>query len=97
MKIAIPVKEQKRESEISGEFGRSPFFAIIENGNIKFIENPGAKSGGGAGAKASQLLISLKVDKVILRKPAGPNASHALKESGIEIEITDSKSLNELL
>ncbi len=97
MKTAIPVKEKGENPQIASEFGRTPFFAVVEGGQIEFVENPGAKSGGGAGAKASQLLITLNVEKVVLRKPPGPNAKQALEGAGISIEITDSKFLKEVL
>ncbi|RKQ63370.1 putative Fe-Mo cluster-binding NifX family protein [Thermovibrio guaymasensis] len=98
MRILVPVSSKDRNAEVSDEFGRAPYFAVIENGNVEFYENPGASATGGAGVKASQFAINLGVAKVILKKPAGPNAKSALEQAGITVEVREGlKSLKELL
>ncbi|WP_297444778.1 NifB/NifX family molybdenum-iron cluster-binding protein [Desulfurobacterium sp.] len=97
MKIAVPVTEDRREAEVT-EFGRAPFFAIIEENNVKFVKNPGSEASSGAGVKASQFIINGGVEKVILKKPAGPHASSALEQAGIEVEVREGlRTLNEVL
>ncbi|WP_456397843.1 NifB/NifX family molybdenum-iron cluster-binding protein [Desulfurobacterium sp.] len=97
MRVAVPVMEQNKNANV-GEFGRAPFFAIIEGKNINFVKNPGSEASSGAGVKASQFIINAGVEKVILKKPAGPHASSALEQAGIKIEIRKGlKMLNEIL
>ncbi|WP_457567670.1 NifB/NifX family molybdenum-iron cluster-binding protein [Desulfurobacterium sp.] len=97
MKIAIPVSEASKEAKVV-EFGRAPFFAIINKGNVNFVKNPGSEATGGAGVKAAQFIINEGVEKVILKKPAGPHASSALQQAGITVKvINELKTLNELL
>ncbi len=98
MKVLVPVLSKDRNAEVSAEFGRAPYFAVIEGGNVEFYENPGASASGGAGVKASQFVINLGVDKIILKKPAGPNAKSALEQADVSIEIRENlKTLEELL
>ncbi|BAF69260.1 NifB/NifX family molybdenum-iron cluster-binding protein [Nitratiruptor sp. SB155-2] len=40
MKVAIPVKMNKKDSAISPLFGHAKWFAFIENGNITIKQNP---------------------------------------------------------
>lgn len=96
MKIAVPVADKRKDAEIA-EFGRAPYFAIIEGENVSFLKNPGSEAASGAGVKASQFVISEGVEKVILKKPAGPHASSALEQAGIKVEIKEIKNLNEIL
>jgi predicted Fe-Mo cluster-binding NifX family protein len=98
MKILVPVLEKKEDAEVSKEFGRAPYFAVLENGNVEFFENPGASASGGAGVRAAQFVVDLGINKVIVRKNVGPHAESALKTAGIEIEIRENlKRLNEAL
>ncbi|SMO48620.1 Predicted Fe-Mo cluster-binding protein, NifX family [Balnearium lithotrophicum] len=98
MKVLVPVLEKKEDAEVSKEFGRAPYFAVVENEKVEFFENPGASASGGAGVKAAQFAVDLGVDKVIIRKNVGPHAESALKTAGIEVEIKENlKKLNEVL
>ncbi len=98
MKVLVPVLSKDRNAEVSAEFGRAPYFAVVENGDVEFYENPGASASGGAGAKASQFVINLGIDKIVLKKPAGPNARSALEQADVPIEIMENlKTLEELL
>ncbi|RUM90930.1 MAG: hypothetical protein DSZ26_01850 [Thermovibrio sp.] len=97
MKVLIPVLEKKEDAEVSSEFGRAPCFAVLENGKVEFFENPGALASKGAGVKAAQFAIDLGIDKVVVKKNAGPHAESALKTAGIEVEIRENlKKLNEI-
>ncbi|SMP06302.1 Predicted Fe-Mo cluster-binding protein, NifX family [Desulfurobacterium pacificum] len=98
MKVLVPVLSKSEDAEISQEFGRAPFFAVIEDGRVSFYDNPGASASGGAGVKASQFVLSLGVDKVVLKKPAGPNAGSALEQAGVTVEVNENlKTLKNLL
>jgi predicted Fe-Mo cluster-binding NifX family protein len=97
MKILIPVLEKKENAEVSEEFGRAPYFAVVENGKVEFFENPACRAPKGAGTKAAQFAIDLGVEKVIVRRNVGPHAESALKTAGIEIEIKeDLNSLDDI-
>ena len=61
MKVLVPVLSKDKNAEVSAELGRTPYFAVIEGGNVEFYENPGASASGGAGVKASQFVINLGV------------------------------------
>ena len=49
MKVIIPVDEPSPTSPVCPSFGRAPYFALCEDGGVRFIENPGAQAQGGAG------------------------------------------------
>ncbi len=98
MKVLVPVLSKSEDAEISPEFGRTPFFAVVEGDKVSFYDNPGASASGGAGVKASQFVLNLGVDKVVLKKPAGPNAKSALEQAGITVEVNESlETLKDLL
>jgi len=97
MKVAVPVRKRGTDAEIPGEFGRVPLFAIIEGESVTFIENPGASSGGGAGSKAAETVISTGAERVILRKPPGPHASRILQRAGISVEVSAFRTLSEVI
>ena len=48
MKVIIPVDEPSPTSPVCVSFGRAPYFALCEDGGVRFIENPGAQAQGGA-------------------------------------------------
>ena len=97
MRVLVPVDEKSRNAKVYPEFGRAPCFAVIENGEVSFYDNPGALSKGGAGVKAAQFAVDLKVDRVIVKKNPGPNATSALEAAGVEVEVRDVERLEELL
>ena len=67
MLVAIPVEEKSLEAGVCISFGRTPYFMLynLEKGEYSFVENSAANSQGGAGIKAAQKLVDLKVDKII--------------------------------
>ena len=97
MRVLVPVDEKSRDAKVYPEFGRAPYFAVIENGEVSFYENPGASAKGGAGVKAAQFAVDLNVDRVVVKKNPGPNATSALEAAGVEIEVKNVEKLKELL
>jgi len=97
MKILVPVEEKNEKTKVFPEFGRAPYFAVVEDGKVSFYENPGALSKGGAGVKAAQFAVDLGVEKVVVKKNPGPNATSALEAAGIGVEVKNVESLEELL
>lgn len=86
MKIAIPVEEKSFDMPVCVSFGRTPFFALFdtENGKYEYIENTACDSPGGAGIKASQILIDNGVNVVITVR-CGENACEVLTPAGIKL------------
>lgn len=98
MKIAMPINENDINSTICPSFGRAPYFLIYDNSveEYKIMENTAAQSAGGAGIKASQLLIDQNVS-IIIGPRYGENAAKLIKEAGIIFyKYVDGNALNNL-
>lgn len=89
MKIALPVETENVETQICPSFGRAPFFLIYdtETQNASFINNGAAASQGGAGIKAAQIIVDLKID-ALLTPRCGRNAADVLLPAGIKLYKT---------
>ena len=98
MKIAVPVDEKDRGTNVCGSFGRAPYFLIYETETKKstFIENSALASPGGAGIKAAQLIVDNQAD-ALLTPRCGENAAGVLESAGIKIYKTRSTSVKENL
>ena len=86
MKIAIPVDEKNLKSKVCVSFGRAPYFLIYDKDTKenKIIENSAARSTGGAGIKAAQMIVDSKAD-VLLTPRCGENAANVLDAANIKI------------
>lgn len=86
MKIAIPVDNKSLCAGVCASFGRSPYFLIYdtESNEAEFIENTAAKTTGGAGIKAAQIIADNKAG-VLLTPRLGENAAGVVKSADIEI------------
>lgn len=86
MKIAVPVNEKNIKSEVYPSFGRTPYYIIYDTQTKAsvFLDNTAAASSGGAGIKASQLLVDNGVGVVIAPR-VGENAANVLSDAGIII------------
>jgi len=89
MKIAMPMNEKKVESGVCMSFGRTPYFLVhdTETKENLFIENTAAKSTGGAGIKAAQIIVDNKAG-VLLTPRCGENAAGVLENAGIKMYKT---------
>jgi len=96
MKIAIPVDEKNIESSVCTSFGRTPYFLIYDTDKNEsiFIDNSAAKSAGGAGIKAAQIIVDNKAH-ILLTPRCGENAADVLKTSDIVIYKTQTVSAKE--
>jgi len=89
MKIAIPVDQNTKTSNVCISFGRAPYFMFFntETKEIVFIENEAAASQGGAGIKAAQTLVDAGAD-VVLTPRCGENAAVVLKKAEVKMYKT---------
>lgn len=86
MKIAIPADECSKDSQVCMSYGRTSFFAVYdtETKEYSFLDNSAAASQGGAGIKASQMLIDNGVTVVITER-LGQNAADVLHIGNVKI------------
>jgi predicted Fe-Mo cluster-binding NifX family protein len=92
MKLAIPVDEQKVETNVCMSFGRAPYFMIYDTDTKEhsFLVNNAAGSPGGAGIKAAQAIVDQQVG-ALLTPRCGENAAGVIKAAGIELYKTESQ------
>lgn len=67
MRIAIASTGFSIESNISNQFGRSPYFVIYdtETKSLEFIPNPHKDKEEGAGLAAVKLVVSRNIQKIL--------------------------------
>lgn len=96
MKIAIPADEKVLNSEVCMSFGRAPYFYIYETLTKMgdFIENEAAKSPGGAGIKAAQIVVDQHAD-VLITPRCGENAAEVFNASQLQIFKSKNGSISE--
>jgi len=89
MKIAIPVDQTTKNSNVCISFGRAPYFMFFntETKETTFIENEAADSQGGAGIKAAQTLVDAGTE-VLLTPRCGENAAIVLQKAKIKMYKT---------
>jgi predicted Fe-Mo cluster-binding NifX family protein len=96
MKICITSSGKTLQSKIDPLFGRAKFFIVYDTKTKEkeIIKNP-YTDGGGAGTKASQLMIDKNI-KLVISGDLGPNAKFALNQAGIKFQNADlTKSIEE--
>jgi len=86
MKICISSSGQTLDSAVDPRFGRAQGFIIADSDSLEFeaVPNPAMTAGGGAGIKASQLIINKGV-QAVLTGNVGPNAFASLNAADIPI------------
>lgn len=86
MKIAIAMDQKQINAEIGQSFGRCSTFLIYDTDKKvkKYIDNTAKDASGGAGIKASQLLVDEKIDMLIALR-LGQNAADVLNAAKIKI------------
>lgn len=89
MKIAIPSTGQGLEAQANSQFGRTPYFVLVEikNGEIKnheTMKNQAAGARHGAGIQASQSIANRGAE-VAIASNIGPKAFNALSSAGLKI------------
>lgn len=84
MKIGIAAMGKTLDDQVSGQFGRCPYFVVIDSETLAFTAspNPGKDMPGGAGPAAVQALADSGVEVAVAGK-FGPKAEQALKAAGL--------------
>lgn len=98
MIVGIPVDKSTMEANISTHFGRTEFFLIWNTDSEEhvFINNDAMNAQGGAGIKASQVLVDKNVDAIISPR-LGQNAYEVVDGAGIKIYASEGNSVKENL
>lgn len=88
MKIVLPVDSKDINSTVCFSYGRTPYFIFFdtETKEETFFDNSAFNAQGGAGIKASQMIIDNKAD-VLLTQRCGQNAADVL-EGNVKIYKT---------
>lgn len=96
MKIAIPVNDKSMDSGVCTSFGRTPYFLFydVKSKESIFLENSAAKSQGGAGIKAAQIVADNKAN-IMLTPRCGQNAADVLNAADIKIYKTTNDSIED--
>ncbi|MCL5278161.1 MAG: hypothetical protein M1517_10380 [Deltaproteobacteria bacterium] len=84
--VCITAQGPNLDAEVDPRFGRSPYFILVNPDTLEFaaLENTHADAEGGAGTQAGQMMVSNGVT-ALLTGSVGPNASEALRASGIRM------------
>ena len=84
MKIGVASVGQTLDDKVSRQFGRCPFFLIVDSETMSFeaVTNPGSIMSGGAGPAAVNELVNHGVE-VALAGEFGPKAQQALDTAGV--------------
>ena len=84
MRIAVAATGETLDAEVSEQFGRCPYFVIVDSETLSFeaVANPGAAMSGGAGPAAVQELVNQGAE-VALAGTYGPKAQQALEAAGL--------------
>jgi len=94
-----------REGRISEDFGKSPYFALVDIDTRQrtivrqeIVANPHTEVEKGRGIKVAEFLLTYKPDVVIARESlSGKGPGYALDDAGTETKQTEAKSLDDLL
>lgn len=80
MKIVIPVDSKEINSSVCFSYGRTPFFMFYdtETKETTYFDNSAFNAQGGAGIKASQMIVDNKAD-VLITQRCGENAADVLE------------------
>ncbi len=98
MRIIIPVNENNEKTDICISFGRAPYFMLKDTNidEVVYIENTAAKSSGGAGIKAAQLIADNSAD-ILLTPRCGENAAQVLIAANVKLYKTINDNIKENL
>ncbi|HEX9902961.1 MAG TPA: NifB/NifX family molybdenum-iron cluster-binding protein [Acidobacteriota bacterium] len=84
--ICVSAKGPDLEAEVDPNFGRAPYFLIVNPKTLEFkaLANPFAQAGHGAGIQSAQLAAGQAVSAVLTGQ-VGPNAQRVFDSAGIRV------------
>lgn len=96
MKVIVPTESKTLDAQVCPSFGRTPFYVLFDtnDNSHKFLDNAAAASQGGAGIKASQMLVDNGADVVITYR-CGENAANVLKAADVKMYKAEDGSLEQ--
>lgn len=96
--IGISAKGRDLDAEIDPNFGRAPYFLIVDPKTLDFkaLPNPHAQAGHGAGIQSAQMVADQGVSAVLTGQ-VGPNAGRVLESANIRVVATDAVTVREAL
>jgi predicted Fe-Mo cluster-binding NifX family protein len=97
-KLCVSTKGPNLDAEIDPNFGRAPYFRIVDPVTLKFeaLANPCSQAGHGAGIQSAQLAASRGVSAVLTGQ-VGPNAQRVLESAGIRVIGAEKCTVREAL
>lgn len=86
-RICIPAQGKDLDAEVDSNFGRAPYYLMVDPSTLDFevVENPHKDAAHGAGIQAAQLVAGRNVNTVLTGN-CGPNAQNVLQASGIHVQ-----------
>lgn len=94
MKVLVPLDENKGwDSPVSDELGHAPYFAVVEDGNVKILPNSEVMK---EQHPRWVNLVRLAPDVLITREIGRP-ALLALKSRGVRVYLAEGFTLREVL
>jgi predicted Fe-Mo cluster-binding NifX family protein len=96
--LCVSAKGPNLDAEIDPNFGRAPYFLIVDPETLKFetLANPYSQAGHGAGIQSAQLAASRGVSTVLTGQ-VGPNAQRVLESAGIRVISAEKCTVREAL
>lgn len=84
MKIGVAALGETLDAQVSDQFGRCPFFVVVDSESLEFaaFANPGTTMPGGAGPAAVQALTEHGAEAAVAGQ-YGPKAQQALEAAGL--------------
>jgi len=94
MRTLITSATNKKSAAFDRRFGRAAWFCLYDDqtGETEFFENSNVNSSNGAGIKAAEKAVELKVEKVI-SGDFGPKAKELLEKFEIQMVILQGDDL----
>ncbi len=98
MKVCITSDGPDLESGVGHDLGHSPYLLIVDLDTMEYeaIENEAASWDMGAGMKAADTIIDLRVDAVITGR-IGPHGYSSFSEAGIMVSSDEEGSVREAI
>lgn len=98
MKICVSAVAGSLDAQVDPRFGRCSYFVIVDSETMNFetFPNTAARSMGGAGIQAAQIVANKGAD-VVVTGNIGPNAFQALSAAQIKIVIGASGTVREVV